>query len=95
MSVFDIERGLLADRAFMQHVRTHTHVGAHVEVDAHFFEGGCDVPACPLTDFRECGLLLDVPDLDAVPRVTVEYLDKTLGHLIGEDDIVICRVGVN
>ncbi len=88
---FDIERGLLADNAFMHHVRTHTHVGTHVEVDAHFFDGGRDVTAYELTDFMGRALLLDVPDVEAVPEVMPEYLDERLGPLIGEGDIVICR----
>lgn len=88
---FDIERGLLADNAFMHHVRTHTHVGTHVEVDAHFFEGGRDVTGYELTDFMGRALLLDVPDVDATPEVDPDYLDKALGHLIGEGDIIICR----
>lgn len=88
---FEIERGLLADDAFMHHVRTHTHVGTHVEVDAHFFEGGRDVTAYRLTDFVGRALLLEVSDGEATPSVTPEYLDKALGRLIGEGDIIICR----
>lgn len=88
---FDIERGLLADNAFMHHVRTHTHVGTHVEVDAHFFEGGRDVTGYELTDFMGRALLLDVPDVGETPDVTPGYLDEILGDLIGEGDIVICR----
>jgi len=88
---FDIERGLLADKAFMHHVRTHTHVGTHVEVDAHFFDGGRDVTAYQLADFMGRALLLDVPDVEAMPRVTAEYLDQTLGHLIAVGDIIVCR----
>ena len=88
---FDIERGLLADNAFMHHVRTHTHVGTHVEVDAHFFEGGRDITGYEISDFMGRALLLDVPDVEATRDVTPEYLDKTLGDLIGESDIIICR----
>jgi len=88
---FDIERGLLADNAFMHHVRTHTHVGTHVEVGAHFFEGGRDVTAYQLTDFMGRGLLLDVPSVEATPDILPAYLDRVLGALIAEVDIIICR----
>ncbi len=88
---FELERGLLADQAYMHHVRTHSHVGTHVEVDAHFFEGGRDVTAYPLTDFLGRALLLDVPDVLITPQVGVEYLEKTLGALIGTGDMIICR----
>ena len=87
----EIERGLLADNAFMHHVRTHTHVGTHVEVDAHFFEGGRDVTGYELTAFMGRGLLLDVPDVEATPEITAAYLERTLGQRIGQGDIIICR----
>ncbi len=90
---FELEQGLLADNAFMHHVRTHTHVGTHVEVDAHFFAGGRDVTGYALTDFMGRGLLLDVPDVQATPEVTPEYLDQVLGGRIGQGDIIICRNG--
>lgn len=88
---FEIERGLLADNAFMHHVRTHTHVGTHVEVDAHFFPGGRDVTGYELTAFMGRGLLLDVPDVQATPEITPEYLERALGGRIGQGDIIICR----
>lgn len=87
----ELERGLLADNAYMHHVRTHTHVGTHVEVDAHFFEGGRDVLGYSLQDFLGRGLLLDVPDASATPLITAAVLDAQLGARIGERDIVICR----
>ncbi len=87
----ELERGLLADDAYMHHVRIHTHVGTHVEVDAHFFEGGRDVTGYDLLDFMGRGLLLDVPDVEATPLVTPEYLEQELGARIAERDIVICR----
>lgn len=87
----ELEPDLLADNAFMYHVRSHTHVGTHVEVDAHFFEGGRDVTGYDVTEFMGRALLLDVPDVAATPEVTPAYLEKTLGALIGEGDIIICR----
>jgi arylformamidase len=88
---FEIERGYLADNAYMHHVRTHSHVGTHVEVDAHFFDGGRDVTGYALTDFMGRGLLVDVPDVSAMPHVTDRYLEEQIGARIGEGDIVILR----
>lgn len=88
---FEIERGLLADNAFMHHVRTHTHVGTHVEVAAHFYEGGQDITAYAPERFMGRGLLLDIADVDQTPLVTAELIASKLGNLIGQDDIIICR----
>ena len=88
---FELERGLLADQAYMNHVRTHSHVGTHVEVDAHFYDGGRDVTGYPLSAFLGRALLLDVPDVTVTPYVGVAYLEHELGGLIGEGDIIICR----
>jgi len=88
---FEIEPDLLADRAKMHHVRTHTHVGTHVEVDAHFFEGGRDVTAYDLSAFMGRAVLLDVVDASATPLVTPAVLDELLGSRLEIGDIVICR----
>lgn len=88
---FDIERGLLADDAFMHHVKTHTHVGTHVEVAAHFYEGGRDITAYGLERFMGRGLLLDIGDAAKTPRITAETIEEQLGGLIGQGDIIICR----
>ena len=88
---FEIEPDLLADRATMHHVRTHTHVGTHVEVDAHFFEGGRDVTAYDLAAFMGRAVLLDVPDATEMPLMVPTVLDELLGDMIQTGDIVICR----
>jgi len=88
---FEIEPDLLADRATMHHVRTHTHVGTHVEVDAHFFEGGRDVTAYDLAAFMGRAVLLDVPDATEMPLMVPTVLDELLGDMIQAGDIVICR----
>jgi arylformamidase len=88
---FDIERGLLADNAYMHHVKTHTHVGTHVEVDAHFYDGGRDITAYTLDRFMGRGLLLDIGDSATTPFVTAGVIDKQLGALISQEDIIICR----
>jgi arylformamidase len=88
---FNVERGLLADNAFMHHVKTHTHVGTHVEVAAHFYEGGRDITAYDLDRFMGRGLLLDIIDTMNSPFITAETMERLLGALIGEGDIIICR----
>jgi arylformamidase len=88
---FEIEPDLLADRANMHHVRTHTHVGTHVEVDAHFFEGGRDVTAYGLSAFMGRAVLLDIVDADATPLVTPGVLDEILASRLERGDIVLCR----
>ncbi|MGI6381025.1 MAG: cyclase family protein [Anaerolineae bacterium] len=88
---FEIEPDLLADRATMHHVRTHTHVGTHVEVDAHFFEGGRDVTAYDLSAFMGRAVLLDIVDATEAPLMTPQLLDGLIGAKMQTDDILICR----
>jgi len=88
---FKIERGYLADNAYKHDVRTHSHVGTHVEAPAHFFDDGKDTTEFPLTHFMGRAILLDVEDVAATPRITPEYLEQAIGDLIQEGDIVICR----
>lgn len=88
---FNIERGLLADNAFMHHVKTHTHVGTHVEVAAHFYDGGRDITAYALERFMGRGLVLDIIDAAKIPLITAETMEAQLGAVIGEGDIIICR----
>ncbi|MEA3345024.1 MAG: cyclase family protein [Chloroflexota bacterium] len=88
---FEIERGYLADRAYKHDVRTHSHVGTHVEAPAHFFDEGKNTSEFPLTHFMGRAILLDVEDVEATPRVTPAYLEQAIGELIQEGDIVICR----
>ncbi len=88
---FEIERGLLADNAFMHHVRAHTHVGTHVEVAAHFYEGGRDIATYAPERFMGRGLLLDICDTSRTPLITAEVMEAQLGGLIGRGDSIICR----
>jgi len=88
---FRITRGLLADRAFKHEVITHTHVGTHVEVPAHFFEGGKEVTDLPLDRFFGRGVLLDVPDAVEARDIGPEWLERNLKPLLQKDDIIICR----
>jgi kynurenine formamidase len=89
---FVIQRGRLADNAYKYDIlRTHTHVGTHVEAPAHFYPGGKDVTALPLERFMGRGVLLDVPHAAAAQAIDGGYLDAALGELMEPDDIVICR----
>ncbi|MGQ9630368.1 MAG: cyclase family protein [bacterium] len=88
---FEISRGYLADRAYKYDVKTHSHVGTHVEAPAHFFDGGKDTTELPLTSFMGRGIVLDVLDATAHRAITPEYLEEAIGDIIREGDIVICR----
>ncbi len=88
---FQIKRGFLADQAFKHEVITHTHVGTHVEVPAHFFEGGKEVTDLPLERFFGRGVLLDVPDAAKAQQIGPLYLEEHLAPLLKGGDVVICR----
>ena len=89
---FVIQRGRLADNAYKYDiVRTHTHVGTHVEAPAHFYPDGKDVTALPLESFFGRAVLLDVADAAAAQAIDGAYLDGALGDIMASGDIVICR----
>jgi len=91
---FVVLRGLLADDAFKHDVRTHSHVGTHVEAPSHFYhpwEGAKSVTDLPLTAFMGRAVLLSV-NLDGKDLgITPGYLETAIGDLIRDGDIVICR----
>lgn len=89
---FVIERGRLADNAYKYDiVRSHTHVGTHVEAPAHFYPAGKDVTALPLESFFGRAILLDVPDAAAAQAIDGDYLAAAVGDLMRPGDIVLCR----
>jgi len=89
---FVIERGLLADRAYKYDVlKTHSHVGTHVEAPAHFFDGAKDVTDLPLTNFFGRAILLEVNKVGEELAILPSYLEKDIGDLIQDGDIVLCR----
>jgi len=89
---FVIERGRLADNAYkFDVIRTHTHVGTHVEAPAHFYPDGKDVTELPLETFFGRAVLLDVGDASKAQAIDGAYLDEHLGELIQAGDIVVCR----
>ena len=89
---FVVERGRLADNAFkFEILRTHTHVGTHVESPAHFFEDGEDCAALPLERFFGRAVLLDITDALGAQEMEGEFLEKHLGERLAKGDIVVCR----
>ena len=85
---FAIQKALLDDLTFRYDIlKTHSHVGTHVEVGAHFYEGGKSITDIPLDRFHGPGVLLSVKDM----IVTGDICEKTLGKKIQEGDIIIIR----
>jgi kynurenine formamidase len=88
---FIIERGLLADRAYKHDVKTHSHVGTHVEAPAHFYDGGKDVTELPLETYFGRGILLEIDDVEKNLAIMPDFLEKAIGDVSQNGDIVICR----
>lgn len=85
---FAIQKALLEDKTFRYDIlKTHSHVGSHVEVGAHFYEGGKSITDYPLERFHGPGVLLPVKEM----VVTEETCEKTLGNKIQEGDIIVIR----
>ncbi len=89
---FEIERGLLADRAFKYDVtRTHSHVGTHVEAPAHFYDGGKDATELPLDTYYGRAVLLEVSGFDTAGPITPDHMEADIGPLLKPGDIVVVR----
>ena len=85
---FAIQRALLQDKTFRYDIlRTHSHVGTHVEVAAHFYEGGKSITDYPLEVFYGPGILFSVKDM----KVTDSTCEREIGKEIQEGDIVVLR----
>lgn len=85
---FAIQKALLQDKTFRYDIlKTHSHVGCHVEVGAHFYENGKTITDYPLDRFYGPGVLLSVKKM----AVDGEYCEKSIGTIIQEGDIVIIR----
>ena len=88
---FEVERGYLADRAFKYDVlRTHTHVGTHVEAPAHFYDGGKSITDLPLETYMGPAVLaaIDLPRATEISRV---YLEGLIGDIMAPGRIVVAR----
>lgn len=85
---FAIQKALLQDNTFRYDIlKTHSHVGCHVEVGAHFYENGKSITDYPLERFYGPGVLLSVKEM----IITGESCEKLLGNKIEEGDIVVIR----
>ncbi len=85
---FAIQKALLQDKTFRYDIlKTHSHVGCHVEVAAHFYENGKTITEYSLDRFHGPGLLLSVKEM----AVDANYCEKSIGNTIQEGDIVVIR----
>lgn len=85
---FAIQKALLDDLTFRYDIlKSHSHVGTHVEVGAHFYEGGKSITDYPLERFHGPGVLLSVNEM----VVTAETCEKALGNIIQEGDSIVIR----
>ena len=85
---FAIQKALLQDKTFRYDIlKTHSHVGCHVEVGAHFYENGKTITDYPLDRFYGPGVLLSVKKM----AVDGGYCEKSIGAIIQEGDIVVIR----
>lgn len=85
---FAIQKALLQDKTFRYDIlKTHSHVGCHVEVGAHFYENGKTITDYPLEQFHGTGVLLSVKEM----AIDGEYCENTIGNVIQERDIVVIR----
>ncbi len=85
---FAIQKALLDDKTFRYDIlKTHSHVGTHVEVGAHFYEDGKTITEYPLERFHGPGILFSVKDIS----VTEETCINTIGNIIQDEDIIVIR----
>ena len=85
---FAIQKALLQDKTFRYDVlKTHSHVGTHVEVGAHFYEGGKSITDYPLETFYGPGILFSIKE----KKVTNKICEREIGKEIQEKDIVVIR----
>jgi arylformamidase len=85
---FAIQKALLQDLTYRYDIlKTHSHVGTHVEVGKHFYEGGKSITDIPLERFHGPGVLLSVKEM----VVTGDTCEKSLGNKIQEGDIIVIR----
>jgi kynurenine formamidase len=85
---FAIQKALLEDLTYRYDIlKTHSHVGTHVEVGAHFYDGGKSITDYPLERFHGPGVLLSVKEM----VVTGDTCEKALGNKIQEGDIIVIR----
>lgn len=85
---FAIQKALLQDKTFRYDIlKSHSHVGTHVEVEAHFYEGGKSITDYPLETFYGTGILFPIRKM----RVTDSTCESLIGNGMREGDIVVLR----
>jgi kynurenine formamidase len=85
---FAIQKALLQDKTFRYDIlKTHSHVGTHVEVGAHFYERGKTITDIPLNHFHGSGILFSVK----TKNVTEDTCKNELENKIIERDIIVVR----
>ena len=89
---FQLTRGFLADNSFKHDIRTHSHVGTHIEFPAHFFEGGKDGLAYDVGTFARSAALFELdlpPGLDVY--FTGDMLEKDVGSFVQPGWMLLVR----
>lgn len=85
---FAIQKALLDDLTYRYDIlKTHSHVGTHVEVGAHFYDGGKSITDYNLERFHGPGVLLSVKEM----VVTEDTCKKALGNIIQNGDSIVIR----
>ena len=85
---FAIQKALLQDTTFRYDIlKTHSHVGTHVEVGAHFYENGKTITDYPINHFHGPGILFSVKE----SVITEEICKNSLEKEIQQGDIIVIR----
>ncbi|MFX0070604.1 MAG: cyclase family protein [Candidatus Hermodarchaeota archaeon] len=85
---FAIQKALLQDMTYRYDIlKTHSHVGTHVEVGAHFYEEGKTITEYPLDHFHGPGILLSVKDM----ILTEQDCKIAIENEIQIGDIIVIR----
>lgn len=86
---FAIQKALIPhDKTFRYDIlKTHSHVGTHVEVGSHFYENGKTITDYPLDHFHGPGVLFSVKD----KIITEKMCKDTLENNIKNGDIIVIR----
>jgi arylformamidase len=85
---FAIQKALLQDKTYRYDIlKTHSHVGTHVEVGAHFYDDGKTITDYPLNHFHGPGILFSVRE----KLITEKICKDTLEKKIKNGDIIVIR----
>jgi arylformamidase len=88
----EIHRGVIEyDGTYMHEVSFHSHLGTHVEVPAHFYDGGTDLSQLPVETFIGRGVLLDFDFLGPREPITVEAFEQAARGRLRPGDILLLR----